>query len=112
MVTTGGGVVDASLNDVRFIGSAYQTQIVRLVLSRPGGGGQVLEDFSLTLDNCRVCQSIAPASAKTATVGGTSTGLSKIDRSGTTRQVGMSVPWSTNSTGYWLKLIRSLASRP
>lgn len=67
-------------------------------------------DLSLMLDNCRVRQSITPASAKTAIVGGTSTGLSKIYRAGTTRQVGMSVPWSANSTRS--KLIRSLAPRP
>ncbi|WP_018094797.1 hypothetical protein [Sinorhizobium meliloti] len=97
MVITGGGVVDVSLNDVHFIDTAYQTQTVAIVLSQPGDGSQVIEDFALTLDNCRFRQKLTPTSAKTSIVGGTSTSLSKVYIAGTTRQVGMSVPWVSGS---------------
>ncbi len=97
MVISGGGVVDVSMDNVHFVDCAYSTQTVAIVLSQPGDGSQVIEDFSLTLDNCRFRQSLAVTNPKTSIVGGTSTANSKVYRSGTTRQVGLSVPWTAGS---------------
>lgn len=97
MVVTGGGVVDVSLNDVHFVDTAYQTQTVAIVLSQPGDGSQLIEDFNLTMDNCRFRQNMTPSSAKTAIVGGTSTSLSKVRRNHLTWQMGMNVPWTSGS---------------
>lgn len=97
MVITGGGVVDVSLNNVHFVDTAYQTQTVAIVLSQPGDGSQLIEDFNLTMANCRFRQSITPGSAKTAIVGGTNTSLSKVRRNHLTWQMGTSVPWTSGS---------------
>ncbi len=97
MVITGGGVVDISMDNVHFVDCAYQTQTVPIVMSQPGDASQSITDFNLILDNCRFRQSINPTIAKTAIVGGTNTASTKLYRAGTTRQVGISVPWVTGS---------------